>query len=118
MKNKSSFPFLLIILLFFLVIGFKIISNRNLIFSTGFDSEKIEQNLKSNFPFLEHFRNLRGLFMSATNKSIIGDNEFFKDNNGIVRIVAKKQDKKNENFIPSMKSLSEIAEQKKFLCFT
>ena len=113
MKNKSSFPFLLIILLFFLVIGFKIISNRNLIFSTGFDSEKIEQNLKSNFPFLEHFRNLRGLFMSATNKSIIGDNEFFKDNNGIVRIVAKKQDKKNENFIPSMKSLSEIAEQKK-----
>lgn len=108
MKTRNCIVFLFIVFLLSTFLLVKISKNKNLFFAEGITTTKIEKSIKDHFPFVMTFRDLRGTFMSLTHKSIIGDFEFFKDPNGKIRTIAKKETRKYETFLPSMKELSQL----------
>lgn len=69
---------------------------------------EIENEIKSNFPGLKYFQNIRGMLYRAAGKTISENFGYIKDDDGVVRIISPIR---NTRLLESITALSDVLEE-------
>lgn len=113
--DKLLIAFFLIVVFVFSVLCVRRFSSRTLeLYQSAGISElsqtnmQIENEIKSNFPGLKYFQNIRGLLYRAAGKTISENFGYIKDDGGVVRIISPIQDMR---LLKSITALSDVLKE-------